>query len=261
MKPKQLFFDITPSIIFIIQKRMNFIKFCSLILIYIFVILGTHSLIVHANTIKIDPKVDFIMKSSRSIDVKIKELKKIGNADAALALGLIYEIGIGGAKIDKHLSAKWYKKGAEKGNTQAQYFYGMCLETGTAIPMDLEKAAYWLRKAANKGHKDAIEELKRVKKNMWMNKSSWVSVDTVCQSGIIDCNKTIMVTSNSFVNHWAGEIIEMYHIKNSDDFTRYKISITWLSDNSKYRCGQIIEKRVEDVKDFKVRSIALKKCK
>lgn len=207
-----------------------------------------------------DPQVDAIMKSSQTIDEKIKKLQVIEKPDAALALGLIYQLGLQGAKKDKEASAKWYMKAAEKGNPKAQYMIGTYYQGGIGLPMDLEKAAYWYGEAAKNGDSEAGEALAELENYMWLNKTGWVPIDALCSAGMMNCNGPITVTSKTYINHWAGEVVEAYYIKGNNVFSRFRISITWITDKSPYRCGQIIEKRVTDIKDFTSRSFALKRC-
>ncbi len=210
-----------------------------------------------------DPAVNELMRSSKSINEKISGLKsfvKEGNEEAALALGVIYQLGLGGASKDDVESTKWYKAAAEKGNAHAQYMLGANYAGGIGVTMDLEKAKYWYEKASENGYAEAAESLVELKKNMWLSKTGWVTIQQLCDSGVLDCSNPIMLTSKSFINHWAGQVIEAYHIKGKENFGSYKIRIEWVTDKSPYRCGQIIEKRVDDLKDFTARSLALRRC-
>ena len=216
--------------------------------------------IASSEELAIDPQVDAVMRSSRTFEGKIKELEKMDLADAAFVLGVIYQTGMGGVEKDKAASAKWYKRAAEKGNVDAQLMMGDYYTGGIGVPMDLEKAAMWYKKALENGSEEAIALLAEVEGSMWLSKTGWVSIDDVCQSGAMDCSGPIMVTSNTYINHWAGEVIEAYYVKGNGTFSRYKISISWITDKSSYRCGQIIVKGVDEVKDFTSRSFAMKRC-
>lgn len=216
---------------------------------------------------KPDPEVYAIMQSSRSIDAKIEALKSLAtqkNADAATALGVIYQLGLGGAAKDNSKAAKWYLVGAKLGNAQAQQIMGSFYKGGLGVPMDMEKAAYWYRKALENGITEVAQDLKETEQLVWMSKSGWVPIDRVCESdvlrGMMDCSGPIMVTAKKYITHWAGEVVEAYYSKSANNFTRYKISVTWITDRSPYTCGQIIEKRLSEIKDFKTRSMAMKRC-
>ena len=100
----------------------------------------------------------------------------------------------------------------------------------------------------------------------WMKKNGWVPYEDVCatQNNLNNvnnsCREPLMVTPNASLQYWAGELIEFYFDINSNSFTRFKIKITWITDRSPFKCGQIIEIRPDQVMDFKHRSYALKRC-
>ncbi len=48
---------------------------------------------------------------------------------------------------------------AEPGSASAQYSMALAFESGSGVPQDLEKAAYWYRKAAVQGHPQAQNNL------------------------------------------------------------------------------------------------------
>lgn len=55
--------------------------------------------------------------------------------------------------------AKLLEQAAENGNTEAQFFYGMCREKGRGVEQDLAEAAGWYRRAAKAGMPQANEAL------------------------------------------------------------------------------------------------------
>lgn len=48
---------------------------------------------------------------------------------------------------------RWYKRAAEAGSANAQFFLGRMYETGRNRKLNLEMAAFWYRKAAEQGHR------------------------------------------------------------------------------------------------------------
>jgi uncharacterized protein len=52
-------------------------------------------------------------------------------------------------------SLQWYRKAANLGSAQAQYYLGGMYETGRRVLRDYTKAAQWYRQAANQGHIEA----------------------------------------------------------------------------------------------------------
>lgn len=116
-----------------------------------------------------------------------------GNADSMLNLSVLYSNGMGveadpqksnaylemaaeegqpvaccviGATLtskadpkDWERGAKLLEQAAEAGNTEAQFFYGMCCEKARGVEQDLAEAAGWYRRAAKAGMPQANEAL------------------------------------------------------------------------------------------------------
>ena len=61
-------------------------------------------------------------------------------------------------------AANWWKKAAEQGQTDAQYFLGLSYSLGLGLPKTQEQAIYWLRKAAANGNENAAAALKKLEK-------------------------------------------------------------------------------------------------
>lgn len=70
-------------------------------------------------------------------------------------LGFLYYTGRGSVGRDFAKAAYWYRKAAEQGNAEAQYFLGLMYYRGQGISQDFTKAAYWYRKAAKQGNAKA----------------------------------------------------------------------------------------------------------
>ena len=49
-------------------------------------------------------------------------------------------------------SLQWYRKAADFGSAQAQYYLGGMYEYGRRVPQDYGRAVQWYRQAANQGH-------------------------------------------------------------------------------------------------------------
>ena len=79
-----------------------------------------------------------------------------GHKEAALDLALLY---LNGVEVDKDIkkALDWFRKGAELGQIDAQYFLGLVYK-----PIDMVEAIRWLRIAAERGHADAAEALKQI---------------------------------------------------------------------------------------------------
>jgi hypothetical protein len=65
-----------------------------------------------------------------------------GNSEGQFRYGLCLEFGKG-VPIDLVSAADYYKKSAEQGDEQGQLKYGLCLENGQGVPLDLISADVW----------------------------------------------------------------------------------------------------------------------
>ena len=84
-----------------------------------------------------------------------------GDAEAQLALGDSYggreKYGL---KRNLELAAQWYRKAAEKGNREAQHKLGICYSFGQGLAQNDAMAAGWYRKAAEAGLAEAQTSLR-----------------------------------------------------------------------------------------------------
>lgn len=60
-----------------------------------------------------------------------------------------------GVPIDIEKAVYWYRKAAEQGYAEAQNSLGICYRNGDGVEYNSELGVYWYRKAANQGHADA----------------------------------------------------------------------------------------------------------
>lgn len=84
----------------------------------------------------------------------LKEAALMGNAEAALHLGLAYDFGQGVAEDDAR-AADWYRRGAAGGDVHAQTALGTAFRYGRGVATDNAKAARWYRIAAAQGFAEA----------------------------------------------------------------------------------------------------------
>lgn len=78
--------------------------------------------------------------------VKLESMAKSGNAVAQRWLGGYWSI-----KQDSSKAIYWYKKSAEQGNAEAEWFLGLRYAHGKGVPQNYPKANYWFKKAAVQG--------------------------------------------------------------------------------------------------------------
>ncbi|MDD1522122.1 hypothetical protein DAA51_21380 [Bradyrhizobium sp. WBAH10] len=90
-----------------------------------------------------------------------KVLLGMGDANAALALGVLYETGVF-AKYNYSMAADYYRIAAEKNNTSAMYRLGQLNEFGLGIAINLGTARDLYQRAAAKGDVDAVDALKQL---------------------------------------------------------------------------------------------------
>ena len=83
---------------------------------------------------------------------------KSGNAEAQLALGLMYETGMG-IKADPKEAFSWYEKSAKQGYEMGQLALGDCYRRGVGVEVNKEEAKKWLQKAADQGNAQAKQTL------------------------------------------------------------------------------------------------------
>jgi TPR repeat protein len=96
------------------------------------------------------PKADSTPTPKWSSAEELAEQALLGNADAQ------FTVGIGYAQQKDHEQAgDLFRKAAEQGHADAQYWLGQFLITGLGMPKDLEQGVSWTRKAADQGHADA----------------------------------------------------------------------------------------------------------
>ena len=84
----------------------------------------------------------------------LREKAAAGDAESAFYLGNEYFYGENRA-ANYTLAAYWYKKAAEKGIPEAQFNYGSCLEAGRGVAKNLSDAFSWYRKAADQDFEPA----------------------------------------------------------------------------------------------------------
>ncbi|MGH6838515.1 MAG: hypothetical protein ACREDT_06905 [Methylocella sp.] len=74
-----------------------------------------------------------------------------GDGEAALNLGLMYDLGRGVLQ-DSAMAYRWYRQAAEAGLTQAAFNVAVMLDSGAGVPRDGAEAALWYARAAASGH-------------------------------------------------------------------------------------------------------------
>jgi hypothetical protein len=73
------------------------------------------------------------------------------DAEAALNLGLLYDLGRG-VPQDSSMAYRWYRQAAEAGLAQAVFNVAVMLDSGAGVPRDGAEAALWYARAAASGY-------------------------------------------------------------------------------------------------------------
>jgi TPR repeat protein len=81
-----------------------------------------------------------------------------GDDEAALQLGMLYELGRGFHQSCRQAAA-WVTRAAQQGNVAAQYNLGLRYRDGDGVVPDLQQAETWLRKAAAHKNLRAVRAL------------------------------------------------------------------------------------------------------
>ncbi|WP_051414415.1 tetratricopeptide repeat protein [Pseudoxanthomonas suwonensis] len=89
------------------------------------------------------------------VPARLLALAGQGNATAMAWLGSMHRYALAGASTDVEQAAAWYRKGAEKGSSFAQRLFAAMLWEGTGVEKDPVAALRWNRKAADKGDRFA----------------------------------------------------------------------------------------------------------
>jgi TPR repeat protein len=81
-------------------------------------------------------------------------LAERGNRRTQFLLGDMYHTGSGVPRDDVR-AAYWYRQAADQGLAQAQYQLGIMYLNGQGVPADETAAEEWMQKAADQGHEQA----------------------------------------------------------------------------------------------------------
>jgi 2-polyprenyl-6-methoxyphenol hydroxylase-like FAD-dependent oxidoreductase len=92
-------------------------------------------------------------------------------AVALYELGRAYEFGRRGVARNKAKAIYWYQEAAKRGNSEAQYWLGRKYEQGQDLPKNIDRALFWLRRAAGHDQSDLVQnsaerELVRLKRQV-----------------------------------------------------------------------------------------------
>lgn len=87
-----------------------------------------------------------------------KSLAECGYPNMQCGLGTHY-CDINEGRMNRK-AVKWFAKAAKQGDVEAMYRLGECYEGTLGVRHNVRKARLWLRRAAERGHEDAVAELR-----------------------------------------------------------------------------------------------------
>jgi TPR repeat protein len=89
----------------------------------------------------------------------------LGDGSAAAVAGWWYLRGDNVAASQPE-AAKWFEKGAQKGDFSCQYFLGRMHEEGLGIPVNHKAAYFWCRLSAEGSHSPARRAIERIRQQL-----------------------------------------------------------------------------------------------
>lgn len=84
----------------------------------------------------------------------LRKAAEVGHAPSQALFGLILER----AGSDRE-ALEYYRKAAEQGNVDGEYALGMMFVSGQGVKRDPKEGVVWIARAAEKGHREAINAL------------------------------------------------------------------------------------------------------
>lgn len=89
----------------------------------------------------------------------------------------------------------------------------------------------------------------------WQEVGGWVSFRTVCEStdmlGVdLDCRVARSIMTDEGPITWAGVVTDLNYDPARGQFDRVRLEVVMRNDRSTYRCGAIIERQIEGLRDF-----------
>jgi TPR repeat protein len=82
-----------------------------------------------------------------------------GDARAQYLMGVMSDNGLGPVQLDVQEAARWYQKAADKNNADAQFALANAYSIGRGVPVNPKLALHWLTKAAENGNVTAMTSL------------------------------------------------------------------------------------------------------
>lgn len=98
-------------------------------------------------------------------DALLLRAGELGSLDGQRDLGTLYATGDWTGPRDLDRAAEWYRRAAERGHSDAQYNLGFMYLLGEGVPKDHEEGLRWLRLAADQGYESSFRLLADLYRN------------------------------------------------------------------------------------------------
>ncbi len=92
-------------------------------------------------------EIDGRIKHSPNTQILIGLALQRGNKPDQYGLGSFFQVG----PVDYAEAVRWFRKAAEQGDPDGEYYVGTAYDSGKGVPEDKVQAVKWYRKAAEKG--------------------------------------------------------------------------------------------------------------
>ena len=148
-----------------------------------------------------------------------------GNSEAQYNLGLMYESG-NGVTQDFARAFRWMRMSAMQGNPAAEVKLGDIYLKGRGTTKDLDKAKIWYQKASDKGSKEAREHLNEIEKEIEKERAYQLILEYVLEELNVPLQITSGCTDYSCWAYVAPIFVttqEMLQGLRPSDFTREEI--------------------------------------
>jgi TPR repeat protein len=99
---------------------------------------------------------DFHAHNYQRAFLELLPLAHRGEARAEYLMGVMADNGLGPVQLQVTDAAQWYRRAADKNNSDAQFALSNAYAIGRGVPVDAQQALAWLQRAANNNHVPAM---------------------------------------------------------------------------------------------------------
>lgn len=107
----------------------------------------------------LNAQADFQVGNYARAYLELLPMANRGDARAQYLMGVMSDNGLGPVQLDVQEAARWYQKAAEKNNADAQFALSNAYSVGRGVAVEPKQALHWLTKAAENGNITAMMSL------------------------------------------------------------------------------------------------------